>query len=165
MRGMVGPFVALLRSGASHQAIAKFMAGYYFLSIRPDKVGAEYEQDTCQAAWLAEVKRRRLQGAPIWLEPPYQVDMTMVMQRPKRLGVGIRQHTDKAVRPDINNVYSALLDGLQLDHAGGKDGRGIIVDDAYVVLGTMSKVYASSEDTEAPYMDVTVRSLTAHVEE
>ncbi len=72
--------------------------------------------------------------------------------------------TDSAIRPDLNNVLAAVLDGLQLDTRGGKDGRGIITDDAHHTDSDhLRKRYASSEDTEAPYIDVVVRSLTAHV--
>jgi len=161
LHGLASALAAASRGGRKAQV--KVLKTYVFAHFHTTEATDRFETLVAGSAHVARGwARKRNQALP---EAPYEVEIVAVMPRPQRVrGEGRQPCGAVQVKPDINNVLAAVLDGLQRGPMGGKrekGGRppGVIVDDALVQRVVASKVYAA--EGEAPCVEVVLRSLAS----
>lgn len=112
-----------------------------FPHVHTDSQTAAYEAQIAASAWRAWNQIGRPE-----LVAPYAVRVLVLHPRPKRLGEGPQTTTGRVkVKPDLNNVVSAVFDALQAPCVlpGGGDGPGLIGDDSQIVHLDARKAYAA----------------------
>ena len=109
-------------------------SGFFCLNGRPipqNNQKCKKWERAIRAAWLAEY------GNPETLDEPVSVHLTFYLKRPQTPRWSV-----PAVKPDIDKLTRAVLDGLQET----KKDAGLIKDDSRVWHLEVEKEYADSED-------------------
>ena len=134
--------------------LATIVRQHLFIHVHTDDQTEAFERRVAAAAYAAAFGQEKPR-------PPFKVTVTVVHERPKRLDRHPDQGrllVDKAVRPDLVNVVAAVWDGLQRGPTGDP-GQGLVRDDARIVQGVSSKLYAAVG--EGPRVEVVLEGAGA----